>query len=165
MELPKPSVESEMVQATEPADVEACKGEATGLGGNGASQAPSASARNSHTPGPWTLTLTDKGNACIGAQVTRWPAPGQRRHASRALTVRDIKIEGVIVTRIEGATVPLAEGLANAQLIAAAPDLLAALRALVTQWEETFDVEMEDLDASNALDRARAAIAKAEERE
>ena len=46
------------------------------------------------------------------------------------------------------------QGMHNARLIAAAPELLAALVAIVTTWET-------GLDFSNEIGEARAAIAKA----
>ena len=50
---------------------------------------------------------------------------------------------------------------ANARLIAAAPDLLEALKAVVSAWEVTGPIEAaERMDA--AIHAARAAIAKAE---
>lgn len=48
-----------------------------------------------------------------------------------------------------------AEGLANAKLIAAAPELLEALQGIICACDATFDVVALDLDA------ARSAIAKA----
>ena len=58
-----------------------------------------------------------------------------------------------------------AETLANARLIAAAPDLLAALRELVTLWDSPEPFTGADaLQAiGEATERARAAIAKARE--
>lgn len=57
------------------------------------------------------------------------------------------------------------EAEANARLIAAAPDVLAALKALVLtveyQGENNFLNEDADEGEENALTRARAAIAKA----
>lgn len=50
---------------------------------------------------------------------------------------------------------------ANARLVAAAPDLLEALKAVVSAWEVTGPIEAaERMDA--AIHAARAAIAKAE---
>ena len=49
-----------------------------------------------------------------------------------------------------------AGALANARLIAAAPDLLEALRAAVADWDE-------EVSRGRWLDAARAAIKKAEE--
>ena len=46
--------------------------------------------------------------------------------------------------------------IANARLIAAAPDLLEALRAAVADWDE-------EVSRGRWLDAARAAITKAEE--
>lgn len=54
------------------------------------------------------------------------------------------------------------ENCGNARLIASAPDLLAACKALATTLGEVlidFDI---DVDASAVLDKARAAISRAE---
>lgn len=50
---------------------------------------------------------------------------------------------------------------ANARLIAAAPDLLEALRAMVRDFG---DCEQEDMDGADVIKTARAAIARAEGR-
>ena len=50
---------------------------------------------------------------------------------------------------------------ANARLIAAAPELLAALRLCVLKFSQLLDTGM-TLGMARALDEARAAIAKAE---
>ncbi len=51
---------------------------------------------------------------------------------------------------------------ANARLIAAAPDMLEALAAMVDMFERHIEGRSGPDDASNRWDMARAAIAKAE---
>ncbi len=99
----------------------------------------------SHTPGPWRyeratdgFRAPDKDDFQIVAQNSVCPG-----------------------TVWGGAFTP--EGKANARLIAAAPDLLEALKALATAHQQT--IEGEGFDAEHCdcpvLDDARAAIAKA----
>jgi len=91
-----------------------------------------------HTPGPWAISAAMYG-------------------------VGNLKVHGVEFTR-DGITQPIAncgwddkgEAEANARLIAAAPDLLAALRLCERALEER-DAEAEE----HAAKAARAAIAKA----
>lgn len=64
-----------------------------------------------HTPGPWSAAEQFDGDESLGIAVS----------ARRQEIVRIYDIGG--------------EGFANARLIAAAPDLLAALRGLVTTLE------------------------------
>jgi len=92
-----------------------------------------------HTPGPWFVNQDEDGNyRSIGS--AGWWGLAQ------------------VVVRFEGERNDDATGLANANLIAAAPDLLAALKAFVAD----FDASVSDPDATT--DAARAAIAKAEGR-
>ena len=51
---------------------------------------------------------------------------------------------------------------ANARLIAAAPDLLAALRALITEWDRPREIPADPDWCDAIVGQARAAIAKAE---
>ena len=93
-----------------------------------------------HTPGPWSFT-TD----CIAI----WNGPNARK----ALQIADLSSEG-------SPDIDVAETLANARLIAAAPDLLAALKA----FDDAFSHYCEgdpDSDEVSALYQAREAIAKA----
>jgi len=50
----------------------------------------------------------------------------------------------------------------NARLIAAAPDLLAALRALITEWDRPREIPADPDWCDAIVGQARAAIAKAE---
>lgn len=90
-----------------------------------------------HTPGPWTIEPFDNFDKSI---VIREP--------------------GVAVDNDD---VNHAEAAANARLIAAAPDLLAALRECLT----VIDPEADPTHRSNReiLAQARAAIAKATQKE
>jgi hypothetical protein len=64
--------------------------------------------------------------------------------------------EYVAITRVEDwDTIPREQAEANARLIAAAPELLEALKAMLTNWEEA------PAYGSDAAAKARAAIAKA----
>ena len=79
-----------------------------------------------HTPGPWTMRAKDSGYSITG--------------------------NGVSVARIDRTSATGPEQAANARLITASPDLLAALRAYLSDDPET----------DNARDTiARAAVAKA----
>jgi len=82
-----------------------------------------------HTPGPWVV---------VGSHV--------ERHDGDGIYSRIAACYETTICEEHGGT-----ALANARLIAAAPDLLAALRALVHPMASDEDV-----------DHARAAIAKAE---
>lgn len=89
-----------------------------------------------HTPGPWLVT---GGNAtpCVNDLTGRdvaWPSRGRGYPA-----------------------------MANARLIAAAPELLDALRDVVSYYVVRIGGKVDTRRAA-ALDRARAAIAKAEGR-
>lgn len=93
-----------------------------------------AEERAVHTAGPWTLGATSS-------------------------TARDHAIiaGSMVIARVNGFGYPVGEGwspesAANARLISAAPDLLAALKAVVALSDRKHD----------AWDAAHAAIAKAE---
>lgn len=95
--------------------------------------------KTDHTPGPWTIgdqktTFYDKAIAEINAP--EWTA-----------------LAGVFI-RNGGKSDP--EGIANAQLIAAAPELLQNLQAMVTCFER-----FEDTHTALVMEAARAAIKKA----
>jgi predicted component of type VI protein secretion system len=93
---------------------------------------PTASPTVKHTPGPWTAMPCPCGHkSCADAVVE----PG--------------------VVRLQGAC-----SMDDARLIAAAPDLLAALRVMVLRHE----ARTSRVARLAALDIARAAIAKAEGR-
>ena len=89
-----------------------------------------------HTPGPWEAvdSLTIRGPFCIG----------------------DPSRPGWLIAGLP-ANIPEAERVANARLIAAAPELLEALQAI----EVLFTPLARDSTAATWIDKARAAIAKA----
>jgi hypothetical protein len=96
-------------------------------------------AETGHTPGPWRVTYSDDGGFQVGVEL------------------HDGAFDVVICARGSW-THRAKESLANARLIAAAPELLAALVGLI---------ELGRKDTSNPkydgyYDTARAAIAKAE---
>jgi hypothetical protein len=87
---------------------------------------------SAHTPGPWVAETS-------GLPLAVTTEDG--RHLATVYPSRD-------------------EGRANARLIAAAPDLLAALRTMV----DAFNVkDIDPLVAFASIERARAAICKATE--
>jgi hypothetical protein len=88
--------------------------------------------KHTHTPGPWSL---EKGSAGFGDAIFSTMDPLN--------TVAD---------NVRNA--------ANARLIAAAPDLLAACEWLVTAWEQSPD-DQARIVVGIASERARDAIAKA----
>jgi hypothetical protein len=100
-----------------------------------------------HTPGPWTQRAGQR--FIIAAPMDIHIAPGEPpRHFDDAKEICEVRASPV--------RAGIEESEANARLIAAAPELLAACRALV-------DVLNDDLDTEQcaAWDTARDAIAKA----
>lgn len=99
-----------------------------------------------YTPGPWkSVVLRDGARIEADGSSIAWIGPDDTRECA------DGRIVEVMTKR----------AVANANLIAAAPDLLAALKDLVE-----CDCAAYELDATNcAHARARRAIAKAEGRE
>lgn len=98
-----------------------------------------------HTPGPWTTS---------GVLVpTEHRTPGYRGCIVNVNYERKYPNSGLLA-QVRAETVLMAEAKANANLICAAPDLLAALQILVEECE------LNGWQAS--LKTARAAIAKAE---
>lgn len=89
-----------------------------------------------HSPGPWTLGPADD---IDGAQYYR------------SVSAKTWQNFANVVVRMEDDDHDSAKGLANAALIAAAPDLLEALEAVVAVADRKTDV----------FNRAHAAIAKA----
>lgn len=108
-----------------------------------------------HTPGPWEVTR-------FGA--IKSASPNTQVEYARGIGQPQIALVFVDDSRPEG------ERDANARVIAAAPDLLAALQALVAADGECWCSVNHDRDAGplgpcelhGALEAARAAIAKAE---
>lgn len=95
-----------------------------------------------HTPGPWV--------ACDWGYIVADDPTG--RH-------EDIYIAEVCREDDEGRIVPPIEQQANARLIAAAPDLLAALQGLA--WAVS-GIEYVETEYAEQIADARAAIAKAQ---
>lgn len=97
-----------------------------------------------HSPAPWTVVpLSGRG----GPFAIRMPAPAGSRHATH------YGVQEVVT-------------IADANLIAAAPELLEALRELTDAFLGTIAGEGFDEEHCECpvLDKARAAIAKAEGR-
>ena len=99
--------------------------------------------KNLRTPGPWEYWLTDEGYATtVCPQIN--------------ITYRLTQNIGVD-ERAKNMALMEAEALANAQLIAAAPDLLEACKAALVHIEELEDAWRSGaLSAHNGRDRARA---------
>ena len=99
-----------------------------------------------HTPGPWRATRDQdsRGNHCW-----RIDAPS-------------VSLLAVLTYQNAGAR---AEGIADAHLIAAAPDLLAALEAVLAHEGERdispIGTELDSAELERAKNAARAAIARA----
>jgi len=94
-----------------------------------------------HTPGPWTVDPDDRPNM-------EW---NNHIYAANGLAV-------CFMAHSDGKDVDADE--ANARLIAAAPDMLAALRAFVLILDKGSPIDLIRL-ISDAGKQARAAIAKA----
>lgn len=95
-----------------------------------------------HTPGPWSVL----GRVTAGLAYS---AVGGKTLLARVYSeaYRDV-----------------AEEEANARLIAAAPDLLTALAALIADHDDTYDGEPMTGEKALALEAGRAALSKAEGR-
>ncbi|RSZ60011.1 hypothetical protein HF313_14955 [Massilia atriviolacea] len=100
---------------------------------------------SAHTPGPWVLEPNARGGINIRCS---WGVIG-------------CAFSGVSFA--PGEPNQVIEQRANAHLIAAAPDLLEALRELANDIAERFDMESSSTNPGmkNAVAEARAAIAKA----
>ena len=92
-----------------------------------------------HTPGPWFFDVNPDAKA-------------------PDLEIVDDACLGVIAVARPSADSPTEEDYANARVIAAAPELLAALQAFVDAHEREGGIEVR---IANCLTLARAAIAKA----
>lgn len=98
-----------------------------------------------HTPGPWVVTAV---GSCHGIHPA---ASENERDDICRITPHNYHPDGWPAAKVEAE--------ANARLIAAAPDLLAALQALVGE-ADLGEIDHED-ETRRLLDVARAAIAKA----
>jgi hypothetical protein len=95
---------------------------------------------NKHTPGPWTA-ISDP----------------LHFHSLTTIIAGNV-VQGIPQMRIDvGGKVDITELEANARLIAAAPDLLEALEALVTQVSNSHAYE-ELADARAAIDKAKGEV-------
>jgi len=90
-----------------------------------------------HTPGPWRIRRGTAHLSCVEVEVQ----------------------DGDSVATVYDGVMGIDNAEANARLIAAAPDLLEALKAL----EVLFSPCVRDSTQADWIDRARAAIKKAEE--
>lgn len=115
-------------------------------------------ADSKHTPGPWSVEDP------MGADVGLWIVQSDlepRQWSSIAIVTDDEDGQA----RDEGGRfIGRAEQEANARLIAAAPDMLAALKAFMAEHDDTYDGEPMSAGMSEFIDKARAAITTAEER-
>ena len=104
-----------------------------------------------HTKGPWDVARTDAG-IIVRTESAKKTRFGASRYAA---------IGGFDRSDPE----QLAEALANARLIAAAPELLEALIELADEVADRFDLDSPSTNPSikHAVSSARAAIAKATE--
>jgi hypothetical protein len=98
-----------------------------------------------HTPGPWVLR-PNPGDGIVSEHG------GSDGYPHTIGTVGGYLIANVCQQA--------AETEANARLIAAAPDLLAALKTIAESWERGFNLD----EWRDAMDDAHSAIAKAEGR-
>jgi hypothetical protein len=97
-----------------------------------------------HTPGPWTVDYTDDNLRIYVGDLLIAEVNGSTEH---------IEVRG-----LDGETTE-----ANAWLIAAAPDLLAALERILARVE-TLNLFTEHGEDAKVVEQARAAIAKAQGR-
>ncbi|WP_436875846.1 hypothetical protein [Siccibacter turicensis] len=99
------------------------------------------------TPGPWKLLREEVDKSYIRIRGTK---PGERFAVANVLTpVYD-----------DAGERELKETRANAQLIAAAPELLESLQNVLSAWVDEDMADITDAE-DNSLIKARAAIAKA----
>lgn len=99
-----------------------------------------------HTPGPWVVDL--EGPFTLGGDITAVEAMTPDGMISREICTC------MLDTDSHPGGAEWLEDAANARLISAAPDLLAACRAILAGWGHQDGV-------SRAVELARAAVAKA----
>jgi len=104
-----------------------------------------------HTPGPWKVH-----GPYYGEDVDP-EEPGKQW-----LSIDDAEDDelAVLVNRLGE---PSAQQYADARLIAAAPDLLAALEELITLADDGAFIDLADIEATPISQKLRAAIAAAKE--
>lgn len=102
-----------------------------------------------HTPGPWAATRWQLFEPLCGVQI--------------AVSANDRR--AIALTGLEGDK-DEAESRANARLIAAAPELLAALKQIRADWAAIGDERQapDEINVNEHWDAVDAAIAKAEGR-
>jgi hypothetical protein len=116
-----------------------------------------------HTQGPWKVKFQESRRDAASYTDKYW-------HDQWVIKGPDKKHSPVAMVRVEGLGLGPSKAVrkANANLIAAAPDLLAALEAVIEDLEGGIAQADEEgasqdwlEDANNRLDAAKAAIAKA----
>jgi hypothetical protein len=102
-----------------------------------------------HTPGPWTAFIGGRGRTIA---IDIGPTPIGKKPCI-------IDWPG-----FDGSDLPLMQRVANAHLIAAAPDLLEALKEITSDYADRFDLDDPSTNPGikSSIKQARAAIAKAE---
>lgn len=107
-----------------------------------------------HTPGPWEVFICDD-----GGEWTGWPIS---IHAANEDDKSIVRTGGMWPYEWDAAT-SQAEAVANARLIAAAPDLYEALRDMLDGWKYIRSVhgDLYGVGWDRAQDKAVAALAKA----
>lgn len=95
-----------------------------------------------HTPGPWKVNLSTPADGFECYWITACPVSNQERELATVTGPHN------------------ANNGANAHLIAAAPDLLAALKQMVADYGDV--PEPYDSDGQAVISAARAAVAKAD---
>lgn len=108
----------------------------------------------SHTPGPWECVLDDDGETCTVTFIVRMGS-----HLGGANGYQPQHRIEYEVAAPEEALDEFCEAEANARLIAAAPDLLSALKEAVSEF-----AHLEGMNDRGVEVRCVAAIAKAEGR-
>lgn len=96
-----------------------------------------------HTPGPWSARQTR-----LGSWRIEGPRLASSSHRLSPIVLADVLSHGQL---------PPGETVANARLIAAAPELLEALQKV----SDVYDGPGNNLEWFKAIQQARAAIAKA----
>lgn len=122
--------------------------------------------KGEHTPGPWYVRdFRESYMRELG-----WAGPSIDRILITNKSGAEIVESGgenCVIARIQFDNRPesLGEGnLADARLIAAAPDMLEALRLFIAEHDNTYDGEPLSVEMGRFITKARYAIAKAEGR-
>lgn len=110
-----------------------------------------------HTPGPWTVAFSGVANDDNTSLVSMITVPTGRRSVAVVAEVHDLNRGTQSAPQFTAG-----EREANAALIKAAPDLLAALKLA---REALAEIEEREDDVFVGMDEIDAAIAKAEGRE